>query len=259
MGNIQKAFWVAMLAAQVLLIAALISRGFVRRVPFFTIYLAWEVISGIVLIQIDYRTIAYAEAFKIYAAVVFVLLLGVAAELFEWVCRYFRGIGSFRFLIAGTGLSLSSFFAISTFRPDVGRLMHFPHGLAEVMARWESEILAGLFVFTWLFFRITVAHEPRFESALRRHWAIFTAYLLISSSARLGAILTGGNAETMEPINTAMLAGDLVCVFLWIKSMKPAAVESLPVVSIEEMNLASQRGQELLSTARHVAEQIRKR
>src|ERR1700687_3437516 len=117
MGNIQRGLWVASLAAQVLLIGALISRGLARRFPFFTVSLAFEVLSNVLLMQVDYRTVGYAEIYRIYAFAIVVLRLGVACELFERTSQYFRGMGTFRFLIAGAGIGLSGLFAVFTFRP----------------------------------------------------------------------------------------------------------------------------------------------
>src|SRR5260370_36262843 len=119
MINIQRALWVASVAAQVLLIGALISRGLVRRFPFFTLYLVVDVLSSVLLMQIDYRTIAYAEAFRIYAFAIVVLRLAVALELFERICQYFRGMGTFRFLIAAAGIGLCGLFMLVTCRPDL--------------------------------------------------------------------------------------------------------------------------------------------
>src|SRR5260370_36722489 len=100
MGNIQRGLWVATLAAEVLLIGALISRSLARRFPFFTLYLAVDVLLSVLLMQVDYRTVEYAETFRIYAFATVLLRLGVACELFERICQYFRGTGTFRCLIA---------------------------------------------------------------------------------------------------------------------------------------------------------------
>ncbi len=258
MINIQRALWVASVAAQVLLIGALISRGLARRFPFFTVYLAFEVLSDVLLMQIDYRTVAYAEAYRIYAFATVLLRLGVACELFERICQYFRGMGAFRFLIAGAGIGLSGLFTVVTFRPHLGAWLHFPQRLVLEIERWETEILAGLFIFTWLFFRLTVAHKPKFDLAVRRHWAIFTVYLTISSASRLGLILTGSREKPVLSINIAMLSGDCLCFFAWLRTMRNSRPERDERVSEVEITKAELRGQELLDVARWIGEAARR-
>jgi hypothetical protein len=258
MGSIQRGLWVASLAAQMLLIGALISRGLARRFPFFTVYLAFEVLSGVLLMQVDYRTVAYAETFRIYAFATVLLRLGVACELFERICQYFRGMGAFRFLIAGVGIGLSGLFTVVTFRPHLGAWLHFAHGLVVEIERWETEILAGVFIFTWLFFRLTVEHKPNFDLAVRRHWAIFTVYLTISSAARLGSILTGAREKPGLSINIAMLSGDCLCFFAWLRTMHKSSPEREERVSEMEITNAELRGQELLDVAKWIGEAARR-
>jgi hypothetical protein len=258
MGSILRGLWVASLAAQVLLIGALIGRGLARRFPIFTVFLAFAVLSGVVLMQVDYRTVAYAETYRIFAFATVLLRLGVACELFERICQYFRGMGTFRFLIAGAGIGLSGLFAVVTFRPHLGAFLRFPQGLVIEIERWETEILAGLFIFTWLFLRLTVAHKPNFDLAVRRHWAIFTVYLTICSAASLGSILTVGREIPALSINIAMLSGDCLCYFAWLRTMHKSPPEREERVSEVEIAEAELRGRELLDVARWIGDAARR-
>jgi len=163
-------------------------------------------------------------------------------------------MGTFRFLIAGAGIGLSGLFTVLTFRPHLGAWLHFPQGLVVEIERWETEILAGLFIFTWLFFRLTVAHKPNFDLAVRRHWAIFTVYLTISSAARLGVILTGAREKPGLAINIAMLSGACLCFFAWRRTMHKSPPEQEECVSEVEIAKAELRRQELLDVARWIGE-----
>jgi hypothetical protein len=91
-----------------------------------------------------------------------------------------------------------------------------------------------------------------------RHWAIFTVYLTISSAARLGVILTGGREKPGLSINIAMLSGDCLCFFAWLRTMHKSPPEREERVSEVEIAKAKLRGQELLDVVRWIGEAARR-
>ena len=58
--------------------------------------MALDAVGGALLIQLDYHSPAYANAFRIYLIALVVLRLGAAAELYERISEHFLGIGRFR-------------------------------------------------------------------------------------------------------------------------------------------------------------------
>jgi hypothetical protein len=70
---IQRGLWAAGLFAEVLLLGTLLRRGLVRRYPFLFLYFAADLIWGLVLIQIDYRSLAYALGYRLYLITIWVV------------------------------------------------------------------------------------------------------------------------------------------------------------------------------------------
>src|SRR5579872_3116405 len=60
---LQRALWVACIAAEVLLVGAVFHRRLIRRYALFTSYLALDAFGGTLLIQVNYHSPTYAYAF----------------------------------------------------------------------------------------------------------------------------------------------------------------------------------------------------
>ena len=63
---LQRALWVAYLAAEVLLVGTICYHRLFRRYQLFVSYLALDAIAGVLLIQLDFHSPAYAYGFRIY-------------------------------------------------------------------------------------------------------------------------------------------------------------------------------------------------
>ena len=98
---LQRALWVAYLAAEVLLVGVICYRRLLGRYQLFVSYIALDAIGGVLLIQLDYHSPAYAYGFRIYQIAMLVLRLGAAAELYERISEHFLGIGRFLLLSQG--------------------------------------------------------------------------------------------------------------------------------------------------------------
>ena len=150
--------WAASLLAVAFLIFHLFSQCLVRRYPFFTAYLLAELMAGTMLIHMGVHGREYAKAFRISIFLTAVLRLGVAAELYERICQHFPGIGTFRFALASVSRSSCSGRRRYSLQSRSGSSMGIPSDRrCRLSARFQGEILAALFLLTWIFFRYEVS------------------------------------------------------------------------------------------------------
>lgn len=98
--NLQRGLWVASLAAEGLLVTAVLFRGLARRYPLFLLFLCGDAAWGLTLLIGGYGTSRYGDLYRVYLLQTAVLKLAVSAELFERVAAHFEGIGKFRFWMA---------------------------------------------------------------------------------------------------------------------------------------------------------------
>jgi hypothetical protein len=215
---LQRGLWVAVLAAEVLLIGTLARRRLFSRYSFFVLYLAADVGWGATLIQIDFRSVAYAYAFRLYLLMICVLRLAAAAEIYERVCEHFRGIGSFRGYMAAVLLTLGVLLSLAFFSPALAPQWRFPQTLAMLFERYETTILCCGLILTRLALHHFLRVRPPIRPNVLRHWTLLAAYFGVGAVSS-GAVLILGGGRLVVPINLAMLLADLICMLTWARSL----------------------------------------
>jgi hypothetical protein len=255
--SIERALWAATVLAEVLLIYRLIRESLVGKYPFFAAFLMADVICSMVLMQTDIRSRGYSQAFRICTLIMTLFRLGVAAELYEHICRHFPGIGRFRVGLAAVLVLLAALVAVFTFRPNLIDQWAFPRTIAVVIQRFQSEIFAGVFVLTWIFLRFVLSIRQPFRPNVLNHWSIATIYFGVSGAAYLAILLTGG-AKAVLLLNSAMLAGQLACFLAWFHVMRRSG-EDVPAfrrLSPDQVETVEQYNRELLGTIRSLPGEI---
>ena len=223
---LQRALWVACIAAEVLLVGAVFHRRLVRRYALFASYLALDALGGTLLIQLNYHSPTYAYAFRIYQIALIVLRLGTAAELYERISEHFLGIGRFRFYLAAVLTIMAALTSIATFRPDITSQLGFPQTGVILLQRFEATALCIVLLLTRFTLLKFLNVRPPIRSNVIAHWNLLTLYFGISSVSSAATILIGGG-RPIVPINIAMLVCDLVCLSVWIAEFQKAG-ETVP-------------------------------
>jgi hypothetical protein len=223
---LQRALWVAYLSAEVLLVGVICYRRLLRRYPLFVSYIALDAIGGVLLIQFNFHNPAYAYGFRFYQIAMLVLRLGAAAELYERISEHFLGIGRFRFYLAGVLTILAALIAIATFRPDLNAQLGFPQTGVILLQRFETTALCLILLLTRFTLLKFLNIQPPIRSNVLNHWSILTLYFGISALASAAAVLVGGGRAIL-PVNATMLAADLTCFLIWIRTFQRSG-ETIP-------------------------------
>jgi hypothetical protein len=226
---LQRALWVACIAAEVLLVGVVCYRRLVRRYPLFVSFLALDAIGGALLIQLDYHHPAYAYGFRIYQIALVVLRLGAAAELYERISEHFLGIGRFRFYLATVLTIMASLISIATFRPDISSQLGFPQTSVILLQRFETTALCLVLLLTRFTLLKFLNIRPPICSNVLTHWTLLTLYFGISALSSAATILIGGGRSIL-PVNVVMLACELVCLSIWIAEFRKTG-ETVPEVA----------------------------
>jgi hypothetical protein len=232
---LQRALWVGYLAAEVLLVGTICYNRLFRRYQIFVFYLVVDVIGGVLLLQVDYHRAGYAYGFRIYQLAMLVLRLGTAAELYERFLEHFLGIGKFRFYLAGVLSTLAVLITIATFRPDLSAQLGFPQTTVIRLQRFETTALCIILLLTRFTLLKFLNVQPPIRSNVLNHWSILTLYFGISTLASAATILVGGGRAVL-PVNVTMLAADLVCFMIWIRSFQKSGevIPTPPASSAED-------------------------
>ena len=226
---LQRALWVAYLAAEVLLVGTICYHRLLRRYQLFVSYLALDAIGGVLLIQLDFHSPAYAYGFRIYQIAMLVLRLGAAAELYERISEHFIGIGRFRFYLAAVLTIMAALISIATFRPDISSQLGFPQTSVILLQRFETTALCLVLLLTRFTLLKFLNIRPPIRSNVLTHWTLLTLYFGISALSSAATILIGGGRSIL-PVNVAMLACDLVCLSMWIAEFRKTG-ETVPEVA----------------------------
>jgi hypothetical protein len=247
--HLQRALWVASVLAEVLVLVRLFREGLVRSYPFFAAFLTALAIGSLVLMQIDVKSRDYAQAYRICELILLVFRLGVAAELYEEICKHFPGIGVFRAGMAGVLILLVGLVAVFTVRPNLVNQWAFPQTLVVVVLRFQGEVFGGVLLLTWIFLRFVLSIRQPFRPNVLTHWTIATVYFGTSGLAYLAILLAGGGTAVF-PINCAMLVVDLACFGAWFHLMRRSG-EELPGfrrLSLDQVEAVERYNQALLET-----------
>ncbi|HTR37361.1 MAG TPA: hypothetical protein VMH80_15755 [Bryobacteraceae bacterium] len=250
---IQRALWVACLAAQVLLIGAIFQRRIAKGYSLFLAFLLMEAGSGVVLLEIPYETRAYAYAYRIYAIGLVVVQGGAVAELFERIAKHLPVIRRIRFVLAGGLLALTGLASLATVRP-YGGLWKYPQTFAIYVAQFETTVLAVSLLLMWWFLTRFMSLTPAVSGNVALHWRLLTIYFAINGFVELVATLEGTDA--VRYFNAPMLAGNLACFLAWIRGLRPAGELPPPkILSPEEAAARQMLRQTILEHVKHTGRQ----
>jgi len=250
---IQRFLLILLLAVEVLLVLRLLHQRLLRQYPFFTLYLVNEITWGVVAIQVQFLSPAYAETFRRYVILTAILRIAVAWELYARICEHFPGIGRFRFVLGGLLILIAAIVSAGSFKSSLTNQW----ALLTVINRFQGEIFAALFLFAWVFFRYVLSIDQPFRPNVLNHWRIATLYFGISGMHAL-AILIAGRGPSTRPINCAMLAADIGCFVAWIRLMRRSG-EELPWfyrLSPAEIEAVRRQNDELLDTLTSLPREI---
>lgn len=254
---IQRALWVACLAAQVLLIGAIFQRRIAKGYSLFLAYLVMEAGAGVVLLEIPFRTPAYAYAYRIYAIGLVVLQGGAVAELFERIAKHLPVIRRIRFVLAGGLLALTGVASLATVHPS-GGYWKYPQTFAIYVTQFETTVLAVSLLLMWWFLTRFMSLTPAVGGNVALHWRLLTIYFAINGFVELVATLEGPTST--QYFNAPMLAGNLCCFLAWIRGLKPAGELPPPkILSPEETEARQKLRQTILEHIKHTRGQQIKR
>jgi hypothetical protein len=223
---IEKALWIAAVLTEALVLGRLFRERLVRSYPFFAAFLGALIIVSLVMMQIDIKSRSYANAYRICELLMFVFRLGVAAELYERICKHFPGIGAFRAGMAAILVLLAGLIAVFALRPNLVAQWAFPQTLAVVVVRFQGEIFAGALLLTWIFLRFVLSIRQPFRPNVLTHWSIATIYFGANGAGYLAALWTGAGKK-LVPISCAILIVDIACFLAWFRLLRRSR-EDLP-------------------------------
>ena len=249
----QRVLWLACLVAQVLLIGAIFQRGIAKQYRFFLAYLIVEAAAGVVLVQIPYRTPAYAYAYRYYEAAIVLFRAGAVAELFERVCAHFPVVRRIRFALATFVVLLTGIVSITLARP-AGDLWKYPQTFAIYIRQFETTVLAVSLVLMWWFLTQFMSLTPSVGGNVAVHWKLLTIYFGISGFAALPIPLWRQGRGPYGSV--AVLMVDLVCFVAWIRGFNRFGENPPPsVLSKEEAARRRTVRQAILQSVKHAGGQ----
>jgi hypothetical protein len=207
--------------------------------------------------QIKFVSWGYSDAFRICTLIMTVFRLAVAAELYERICEHFPGIGTFRIGMAGALVLLAALLTVVTFRPNLVDQWVLPRTIALVIQRFQSEILAGALVLTWLFLRYVLSIRQPFQPNVLNHWRIAAVYFGVSGAAALAVLLTG-RIVAIVTINSVMLLAQSLCFVAWFRLLSASGEELPPFrrLSPDQVKAVERYNRELLETVRSLPSEI---
>ncbi len=254
---IERALWAVAVLAEALVLFRLFREGLIPRYPFFTAFLVALVIGSVVLMLPDIKSRGYAQAYRIVELILFVFRVGVAAELYEQICKHFPGIGVFRAGMAGILILMAGFLAVFTFRPNLVHQWAFPQTIVIIILRYQGEIFSGAFLLTWIFLRFVLSIRQPYRPNVLTHWTIATIYFGASGAAYVAGLLTGGGMALL-PINCAMLAVDIGCFVAWFRLMRRSGEEppDFRRLSLDQVEAVERYNRTLLETVRSLPGEI---
>ncbi len=247
--SIQRVLWAVSLLAEALVLVRLVRERLLRPYPLFAALLVTEIVCNIVLLQVQFTSWHYSEVFRTCTLITLVFRLAFAAELYERICDHFPGIGKFRVGMAAVLVLLAAVLTASTFRPNLIDQWALPRTIALVIERYQSEILAGALVLTWIFLRFGLSIRQPFQPNVLNHWRIATIYFGISGTYNLAVLLTG-RIRAVVWINCAMLAAQTLCFVAWFHLMRRSGEELPPFdrLSPDQVDAVERYNRRLLET-----------
>jgi hypothetical protein len=167
-------------------------------------------------------------------------------------------MGRFRVGLAAAVVLIASLVTVFTFRPDVVDQWALPQTMVEIIHRFQSEILAGALLLTWIFLRFVLSIRQPFQPNVLRHWGIATLYFGVSGAAYLIITLLTKREMVVLATNNAMLVVQLGCFFAWFYLMRRPG-EELPAfqrLSPDQVQAVENYNRELLQAVRSLPGEV---
>lgn len=229
MLTVTKVLWVASVVTQCVLLVRLFAAGLVRRAfPCFTAFIAWGVVSGLVLVWIPFESNAYGHAWLICEPVF--VVFGFATL---WEC-YRRGVSEhppndryFVFAIAATLAFTLSLFTLSLELHTLRNLSvyYWVILLDRTEASGTAMFLGGL----WIVFRRFPI--PR-NSNTTVHWTLLFFYGIANSIPFMIVAASSGSLVNLG--NLLAQAGSLILYILWSLRLTSGGELDAPVETAPE-------------------------
>lgn len=214
--SLERGLSIAVLIVEGILVGHFLRTRLAWRYPFFILYLVGDAVWGVILMQVDYRSPAYAFGYRAYLLTMAVLRIGAVAELFERICSHIT-LGNSRFWMALWLLVISGLLSLVYFSPDLKVQHTWPQTCAMLIERYETAILSiSLVLMRWY---IRYIARPPIRPNVTAHWALLTTYLGAAAVASSAMLVMGGGRAVIIPLSVALLTADLLCLMAWIASM----------------------------------------
>lgn len=254
---LERVLWAASIVIEALVAIRFVYTRLVKMYPFFVTFLVIEVITNVIGWRADITSRGYAETYRNCELILTVFRIGAVVELYERICNHFPGIGSFRGFLASILILLAATAAVFTMRPDITQQWAFPQTIANVILRYEGEVLAGTLFLTWIFLRFVLSIRQPFRPNVLTHWTISTIYFGAIGVAFLAILITGGG-NMVYPINCLMQAGQIACFIAWFCLMRPSGEElpAFPRFPPGQAEAIQNYARELMSAVKSLPSQI---
>lgn len=258
--RIEWALWLAVVAAEVLLLLRLAHQGLIRKFPFFAAFLLADVVCSVFLMRINVKSRDYTNAYRICTYVMNVFRVGVAGELYERICEHFPGMGRFRIALAAAVVAIAGLVTVFTFRPNLVHQWALPQTIVLVIQRFQTEIFAVVFVLTWIILRFVLSIQQPFRPNVLNHWTIATIYFAVSAAGYLAG-LWSASKPIIFPINCAMLGAQFACFVAWFRLMRRSGEElpPFPRLSPDQVKAVEDYNEDLLRTVKTLPVEIAER
>ncbi len=214
---LSKVLWIACLVAQSAVLARLIAAGLVRRgFPFFSAYLTWGILSGLVLVWVPFSSASYGHAWLICEPLFVVLGFASVWECYRRaVAPYQPGDRYFVLAIAGTMALTLSIFSLSVELHALSRVNAYYTVI--LFDRLESSGTALFLGGLWLVFRqFPIARS----SNTSLHWRLLLLYGLQNTVVFMIDALSSGRLVNLG--NVVGLTCSLVLYVLWALGLSEA-------------------------------------
>lgn len=181
--------------------------------PFFSSYLAYRFVRGVVLYWLPYNTNAYARVWAVSAPLGWLFYILVVLELYSLVLRDYRGIASLgRWTLMGA-LGISILISALTLSADLSNPAEgFPRVLYFTVI--ERGVISSVVVFLLLITAFLVWYPVPLSRNVIVYSVVYSVYFL---STTLGLLVRNimGN-EVTSTVHLVLMSVTLCCLVVWI-------------------------------------------
>jgi len=226
LGDAERALWLVVYVAQIVLLARLVEQGLLRRYRFFALYLGVQILEASLLLGIPGDTTAYGV---VYAA--FVPIIGVCAtlavlELHDLVLRGYPGIRSLARWAITASLGVALGIAALTLSPDLSN-PNEAYPLMRSFHVFQRVLYSALF----LFVLFATGFLLWFPLPLNRNTVLHTLVFLVSFAGRSVTLLLRnvGGPDLRELASTINLGVAGMCLLVWILFLTRAGEQRMVI------------------------------